>query len=186
MCVRVCLCVRVCVCVCVCVFLPNCLSERIFVFSKQNCVYFFLCTAGLRHPPSPSTHTLSFCLSVCLYLPLSLSLSHAHTPHTCAHNTNANTIIVTNIITLGYCTRQLCVLPVAAVNVAPGKTYRHSETTNGYSIPANNAANGNTGGTYDSTNCIHMRSYHKVWWEVDLGRVYSLYNFKVWARFERE
>ena len=71
------------------------------------------------------------------------------------------------------------------VNVALGKTYDQSSAYNSslWSLsPASFAANNNTDGTYGSTNCIHTDSYDPGWWQVDLGTVYPLYNFKVWGR----
>ena len=83
-----------------------------------------------------------------------------------------------------------CVLSAVAVNVALGKTYSHSSAylpnepnLNNTTNPASYAANGNTDGTYDTTNCIHtVNSDNNDWWQVDLGAEYSLYNFKVWGR----
>ncbi|KAL8606158.1 hypothetical protein ACOMHN_067141 [Nucella lapillus] len=67
------------------------------------------------------------------------------------------------------------------VNVATSKTYNQSSTSFGSS---SNAANGNTGGTYSSTNCIHtaVNGDLSPWWEVDLGQPYPVYNIDVWAR----
>ncbi|XP_076463541.1 uncharacterized protein LOC143295800 isoform X2 [Babylonia areolata] len=68
------------------------------------------------------------------------------------------------------------------VNVAQNKTYRQSSSCF-YLEPSSNAANGDTGGVYSYTNCIHTFRYdYNSWWEVDLGRTYPVYNMDVWAR----
>ena len=79
------------------------------------------------------------------------------------------------------------------MNVATGKTY--SQISKYYSQgPSSNAANGDTGGDYSSSNCIHTDVYGSSslpydtnpWWEVDLGRTYPVYTIKVWARNDCE
>ena len=72
------------------------------------------------------------------------------------------------------------------MNVALGKTYTHSSEYaphNHSANPASYAANGNTDGTYSSTNCMHTEPNDPDdWWEVDLGTVYPLYNFRIWEQ----
>ena len=84
------------------------------------------------------------------------------------------------------------VVLLCTVNVATGKTY--SQISKYYSQgPSSNAANGDTGGVYSSSNCIHTDVYQSYphpytnpWWEVDLGRTYPVYTIKVWARYNCE
>ena len=72
------------------------------------------------------------------------------------------------------------------MNVATGKTYSQSSTYFSQG-PSSNAANGNTGGFYDNSNCIHTNvswdnASDPQWWQVDLGRTYPVYTIEVWAR----
>ena len=74
------------------------------------------------------------------------------------------------------------------MNVATGKTYSQSSTYFNQG-PSSNAANGNTGGVYGNSNCIHTNVYsngapdtNPQWWQVNLGSTYPVYTMKVWAR----
>ena len=76
------------------------------------------------------------------------------------------------------------------MNVATGKTYKQKSTYSSQGA-SSNAANGDTGGEYNASNCIHTQVYGtssniyydtNPWWEVDLGRSYPVYSMKVWAR----
>ncbi|KAL8617487.1 hypothetical protein ACOMHN_062698 [Nucella lapillus] len=69
------------------------------------------------------------------------------------------------------------------VNVATGKTYNQSSLWS-TELPSSHAANGDTGGTFSSANCIHTKENGDLnpWWEVDLGQPYPVYNIDLWAR----
>ncbi|XP_070184883.1 uncharacterized protein [Littorina saxatilis] len=78
------------------------------------------------------------------------------------------------------------------VNVATNKTYSQiSEFEN--RGPASYAADGDTGGSFESDTCSHTNSTPdgvgipsnvSHWWEVDLGKIFPVHNITVWARKE--
>ena len=88
---------------------------------------------------------------------------------------------------------KLSVLSNVSVNMALGKTYNHSSAhvpntpRHPKANPASYAANGKTDGKYNNHNCIRTADNDPDdWWEVDLGKVYPLYDFKIWGRSRRE
>jgi hypothetical protein len=76
-----------------------------------------------------------------------------------------------------------CFSCVFTANIARKKTYSQSTTHIPSPAPpasASNAANGNTSGDYPG-NCIQTKE-PTGWWEVDLGRSYTILNLTVWGR----
>ncbi|XP_070192173.1 receptor-type tyrosine-protein phosphatase mu-like isoform X2 [Littorina saxatilis] len=69
-----------------------------------------------------------------------------------------------------------------ALNKACNMSSQYGNTNNRH--PPEAAANGNTNGSYlRTTNCIHTALYDSApWWQVDLGRMYSVHRIVVWAR----
>ena len=195
-CVCVCMCVCVCVCVCVsvqCVCLSVCLSLWLSV-----CLYvperFLVCLCYYVNSSIDSCRLIVLPTSwYGFFLSLSYSLSNFilyvglwHTVHVW-FTPNLFSFSVYVLTTSFSFVVLLC-----TVNVATGKTY--SQISKYYSQgPSSNAANGDTGGVYSSSNCIHTKVYGSYpyfdanpWWEVNLGRTYPVYTIKVWARNECE
>mgnify|MGYP000932539476 CR=1 FL=1 len=69
---------------------------------------------------------------------------------------------------------------VSIINVAPGKSVKQSSTA--YNGAPERAIDGNTNGSWSSNSVSHTARDLNSWWEIDLGRSYSINNIEIWNR----
>ena len=89
---------------------------------------------------------------------------------------------VTNLVGSGF-------LHLAEVQVFNGKENlalkgKAKQISTDFGGPANLANDGNTNGDYAKKSVSHTGQAKNPWWEVDLGKVYSLSNIIVWNRMD--
>lgn len=89
---------------------------------------------------------------------------------------------VTNLVGSGF-------LHLAEVQVFSGKENlafkgKAKQISTDFGGPANLANDGNTNGDYAKKSVSHTGQAKDPWWEVDLGKVYSLSNIVVWNRMD--
>ena len=80
-------------------------------------------------------------------------------------------------------------LHLAEVQVFSGKENlalkgKAKQISTDFGGPANLANDGNTNGDYAKKSVSHTGQAKDPWWEVDLGKVYSLSNIIVWNRMD--